>query len=81
MQLAKKCILSLLVHVGCPFTTCALDAMIASSSLDGMVVLWSTLSLSPMRKFNEYEKYRDNNHTFPYCVHHLVALEGVSRRW
>lgn len=53
--------------------------MIASSSLDGMIVLWSTLSLSPMRKFNEHEVYLDKQqHSYPYCVHHLVALEGVS---
>eukprot|EP00117_Sycon_ciliatum_P006168 scpid75911/ scgid9822/ WD repeat-containing protein 41 len=52
------------------------DAMLASSSLDGMIVLWSTLSLNPMRKFNEHEKYRDQQHCYPHCVNHLVALEG-----
>ena len=62
----------------CVCVCVCLDAMLASSSLDGMIVLWSTLSLNPMRKFNEHEKYRDQQHCYPHCVNHLVALEGVS---
>jgi len=52
------------------------DAMFASASLDGTIMLWTTYHLSPTRLFNEHEQYKDTSkHSFMYKVQHMFALE------
>ncbi|XP_065060388.1 WD repeat-containing protein 41-like [Rhopilema esculentum] len=52
------------------------DAMFASASLDGTIMVWTTYHLLPTRQFNSHENYRDSEKKkFLYSVKHLFALE------
>ncbi|KAK3733295.1 hypothetical protein QZH41_011132 [Actinostola sp. cb2023] len=51
------------------------DSMFASASLDGAIVLWSTLSLSYTRQMNYTKNYEGPDHMFPYSVQHLLAVD------
>eukprot|EP00794_Sanderia_malayensis_P009662 gene9662-10649_t len=52
------------------------DAMFASASLDGTIVVWTTYHLFPTRQFNFHEIYLDSRkNIFMYSVKHLFALE------
>ncbi|KXJ28865.1 WD repeat-containing protein 41 [Exaiptasia diaphana] len=51
------------------------DSMFASASLDGAIVLWSTLSLSYTGQMNYMKNYEGTDHMFPYSVQHLFAVD------
>ncbi len=54
------------------------DAMFASASLDGTIMIWTTYHLFPTRQFNFHDVYVDaNRNTFKFNVNHLFALEQV----
>lgn len=56
----------------------SLEATFASASMDGVIVIWSSLHLAPYRKFNHYDDFMSlSDHTYPYSVQHLLPVEEV----
>jgi len=52
------------------------EATFASASMDGVIVIWSSLHLAPYRKFNHYDDFMSlADHTYPYSVQHLLPVE------
>lgn len=56
-----------------------LDAMFASASMDGAIIVWTTHRLEPTRKFNHYETFMNTlDHTYPYAVQYIMIADQVS---
>ncbi|XP_057305846.1 WD repeat-containing protein 41-like [Hydractinia symbiolongicarpus] len=52
------------------------DAMFASASMDGAIIVWTTHRLEPTRKFNHYETFMNTlDHTYPYAVQHIMIAD------
>lgn len=54
-----------------------LDGMFASASLDGAIVLWSSLTFSYTRQFNFVKNYEGPCHTYPSSAQHLFIVDQV----
>ena len=53
------------------------DSMFASASLDGAIILWSSLSLSYTRQFNFVKDYEGPFHTYPASTQHIFTVDQV----
>lgn len=52
------------------------DAMFASASQDGTIMVWTTYHLTPTRQFNFNETYKDEiKNAFMFNVNHMFSLE------
>ncbi|XP_066020812.1 WD repeat-containing protein 41 isoform X2 [Pocillopora verrucosa] len=51
------------------------DSMFASASLDGAIILWSSLSLSHTRQFNFVKDYEGPFHTYPASTQHIFTVD------
>ena len=51
--------------------------MFASASLDGAIILWSSLSLSYTRQFNYVKDYEGPFHTYPASTQHIFTVDQV----
>lgn len=51
------------------------DGMFASASLDGAIVLWSSLTFSYTRQFNYVKNYEGPCHTYPSSAQHLFIVD------
>ena len=52
------------------------DALFASGSLDGSVVVWQADSLAPLKVLDYPEKYYEN-HIFTNSINHITVLTEV----
>ncbi|XP_066020813.1 WD repeat-containing protein 41 isoform X3 [Pocillopora verrucosa] len=50
-------------------------SMFASASLDGAIILWSSLSLSHTRQFNFVKDYEGPFHTYPASTQHIFTVD------
>jgi len=56
-----------------------LDAMFASASMDGCIIIWTTHRLVATRKFNYFDNFMNlTDHTYPYSVQHLMVAQTVT---
>lgn len=52
------------------------DAMFASASMDGAIIIWTAHRLVATRKFNHFDNFVNiTDHTYPYSVQHLIVAE------
>ncbi|KAL9986795.1 hypothetical protein ACROYT_G000993 [Oculina patagonica] len=54
------------------------DSMFASASLDGVIVLWSSHSLSYTHQFNFVKNYEGPNHTYPASAQHVFTVDQMA---
>lgn len=48
-----------------------------SASLDGEIIVWSSVNLQPIKQFNEVPEFEGDSHLYPYSVQHLFVLDQV----
>ena len=71
----KRCVSLLVAHrepVRCLINLNA--SMFVSASIDGQIVVWSSMTLTALHEFNFHKTYINTDHVYIYNVHQLVKL-------